>query len=495
MRTQTGNIINASGYKDAHSRFTNVEAGLKMGADMLNGTKNKNKFIIFLSDGFPTTYISSGYYGYDPYDSTGRFYDHVLNKKCLYGTSYSDEAAIRARKKATEIKGSGTTIFSIGVDVAGQTIQQYITQSEKASDHSVVDRTGTTYEIGDASSTEAYKSWLRDKIGSGYYYDSTNSDGLSSAFNTIFAEIKHKVEAGSVADWVANDPMPTINNSAETVEFIGFYSKKPELVSGNLTGSYAEDGENTASYVGDKAAISWDLKKSGYETSTSGGTTTYIYRLVYRVRLKNEIGSFGEGTIYPTNDTTILQYRTIQGTDGNLSVSDPKTVDFPIPSVHGYLAELRFTKVDTQGGKVPGAVFLLRHEESLCGICRGNGTSVTVVDKTASSNEKGIVSFDNIPSGHTYMLTETKVPDGYLPNYNTYTVNVAYDEIRVTVVDAGGKEVEWKDEFPNGFGFELPQTGGTGRMLYAAGGLLLTAAGALLLYHQARRRRGDKPSS
>ena len=151
--------------------------------------------------------------------------------------------------------------------------------------------------------------------------------------------------------------------------------------------------------------------------------------------------------------------------------------------------------MDTQGGKVPGAVFLLRHEESLCGICRGNGTSVTVVDKTASSNEKGIVSFDNIPSGHTYMLTETKVPDGYLPNYNTYTVTVAYDQITVTVKDAGGNAVAWDDRFVNEFGFELPQTGGTGRMLYAAGGLLLTAAGALLLYHQARRRRGDKPSS
>ena len=157
MRTQTGSIINAVGYKDSHSRFTNVEAGLAMASDMLNGVSNENKFIIFLSDGFPTTYIRSGYSGYDPYDSSGRFYDHVLKKPCSYGTSYSDEAAIRARNKAAAIKGSGTTIFSIGVDVAGQTIQEYITQSENANGFSVVDRTGTTYEIGDASSTEAYK--------------------------------------------------------------------------------------------------------------------------------------------------------------------------------------------------------------------------------------------------------------------------------------------------------------------------------------------------
>ena len=119
MRTETGKIINEDGYASSHSRFTNVEAGLAMASDMLSGSSNKNKYIIFLSDGFPTTYISSGYSGYDPYDSTGKFYDHVLKKPCLYGTSYSDEAAIRARNKAAAIKATGTKIFSIGVDVAG----------------------------------------------------------------------------------------------------------------------------------------------------------------------------------------------------------------------------------------------------------------------------------------------------------------------------------------------------------------------------------------
>ena len=191
MRTETEKIIDKAGYKDDHSRFTNIEAGLSMGKDMLQGATNKNKYIIFLSDGFPTTYISSGYNGYDPYDSAAtRFKDRVLNKPCTYGTSYSNEAAIRARNKAAEVKASGITIFSIGVDVGGQTIQQYITQSEKADGFSVVDRTGTTYEIGDAASTEAYKTWLRNSIGSGYYYDSTDLTGLQKAYEEIFAKIR-----------------------------------------------------------------------------------------------------------------------------------------------------------------------------------------------------------------------------------------------------------------------------------------------------------------
>ena len=97
-----------------------------------------------------------------------------------------------------------------------------------------------------------------------------------------------------------------------------------------------------------------------------------------------------------------------------------------------------------------------------------------------------------------WLAAETPVTQAALTasvSAHSLTSEVAYNAVAVTVKDAGGNTVAWDDQFVNGFGFELPQTGGTGRMLYAAGGLLLTAAGALLLYHQARRRRGDKPSS
>ena len=499
MRTQTGSIINAVGYDAAHSRFTNVEAGLTMAADMLNGVSNQNKYIIFLSDGFPTTYISSGYSGYDPYDSTGRFYDHVLNKKCLYGTSYSDEAAIRAREKAEAIKASGITIFSIGVDVAGQTIQQYITQSENANGFSVVDRTGTTYEIGDASSTEAYKTWLRDKIGSDYYYDSTDSTGLSNAYKEIFQEIKHKVEESSAADWVAADPLPPMTSDTSTVEFIGFYDKNSTLVSDKLNGVHTERAENTAAFGSAEKTIQWDLKNSGYTSSTNGSTTTYTYQLVYRVRLQNEASGFVDSNVYPTNDTTTLTYRTVSGTDGNLTVSDLKTVDFPIPSVHGYLVDLTFTKVDTEDNHLAGAEFALTHDTNACSICRGDGTSVSVPDRwTAVSDGDGRVTFQNIPSGHIYTLRETKAPDGYALTGTVYTVAVAYDRITVTYTDAGGDTVIWAEgnyKVVNQVYYELPSTGGPGTLLYTAGGLLLTGTALLLLYLQRRRRKEDAASS
>ena len=414
----------------------------------------------------------------------------MLNKKCLYGTSYSDEAAIRARKKAAAIKASGTIIFSIGVDVAGQTIQKYITQSENAKDHSVVDRTGTTYEIGDASSTEAYKNWLRDSIGSGYYYDSTDSAGLSGAYNQIFAKIKHEIGESTAADWVTSDPIPTVSGSAENVEFIGFYNKTPELTGEPLEGSHTENGENTAEFDSEKNAISWDLKQSGYLCSTKG--TIYTYQLVYRVRLKNENNDFIEGTVYPTNDTTTLQYRNINSIDGNVTVSGVKKVEFPIPSVKGYLSEFSFTKVDSLDNRLQGAEFTLSHDTNNCSICRGNGEAVTVTDLTATSDSSGNVAFTGIPSGHKYILKEIKAPDGYSVDPNKYySVEIAYDKLSVTVTDGNGNNLGWNKKVVNGAYYALPETGGIGTLPFTIAGIILILGAGAILYRTRLRRRED----
>ena len=509
MRRKTGNIINAAGYGDAISRFTNIEAGLKMGQDMLSEVSNKNKFIIFLSDGFPTTYIENGYNGYNTYDPKGIvFNDRVLNKPCSFGTSYSDEAAIRARKMATDIKASGTQIFSIGVDVGGQTIQQYITQSEKAGGFSVVDRTSTNYEIGDATSTEAYKNWLQNSIGSGYYYDSTNTAGLKDAYNQIFETIKQTVAAGSEADWVANDPIPTVEG-VEDVEFIGFFDQDNNLRSLgeattlNLAGTPVLGGENTADFTTEGYRIAWDLKNSGYSMDVSGNTTTYTYQITYRVRLENEKTGFVEDQSYNTNDTTTLRYRVVKSENGNLTVSDPKTIDFPIPSVKGYLGELIFQKTDMNNHVLAGAEFTLHHADT-CNVCRGDGTSVTVGDQVAVSGTNGLVAFNKIPSGHTYILTETKVPDGYVTDGYTYEVKVAYDKVTVYQKNAA-KEVIATWESPNAEGvygtiqnrtfYELPSTGGPGTQGYTTVGLLLMISAATLLLYQYKKRREEETES
>ena len=530
MRQKTGAIINAAGYGGAHNRFTNIEAGLKRGYDMLATATNQNKFIIFLSDGFPTTYIKSGYTGYDPYMSeniysgsdgyTDNYLKNAANidkpevfcdradksnarfpngKYCFYGTSYSDRAAEKAREMAASIKAQGINIFSIGIAIGDQTIQKYDTHRSASETFSVIQRNSFgAYEIGSDSDRTAFKQWLGNSIGSGYdkyYFDSDDQTGLENAYREIFAKIQETHEQGSSAQWVANDPMGT--SPAENIEFIGFYNKDGSFVQnyGALAGEWANGAENTASVNANHDEISWDLKTSGYTTTQNGDTTIYHYSITYRVRLENELDNFIEDSNYNTNNTTTLTYQTFDLVDGNITFSEQRTIDFPIPAVKGYLCDLTFAKVGVNGNPLKGAKFTLTHDTGKCIHCRGDGSPVSVVSKTAVSDENGLVSFTDIPSGHIYLLEETVTPPGYMVSLDTYTVTVAYDEITVTVTHSDGTKGEWKDTIVNETSYELPDTGGAGTTAYTAGGLLLIVAAAALLYIHTRRRKGDSPSS
>lgn len=522
MKTDTEAIID-NYVTDDWTRFTNVEAGLKMGYDMIKDSGNSNQYIIFLSDGFPTTYLVDGtttYQGYNTYTPSGTkgangvFYDYVTKYYCSYGTSYSDKASIRARQMATQIKDSGAKIFSIGVDVGGQTIAGY----DGRTGLSVIDRTGTTYEIGDAKSKTAYQNWLKNSIGSGYYYDSTAKNDIANAFDSIFAEIKTLNEQTTKTVWTATDPMPVYDEEPSIVGFIHFYDKDGNVVGApnpeSLTGTHTEGGENTAEH--DENVIHWDLKKSGYTSKTEGNTTTYYYTLKYRVRLVNEKDTekpFEDGRTYETNGDAYLEYRSLTTTNGIQNVSELKNVSFSKPAVKGYLSSFSFRKEDSLGNTLPGAEFTVVHDDEVCTLCHGDGTALTdneahdatyekehfkhvIETYKASSDENGLVKFTDIPSGHTYVMTESGVPEGYLANGSSYSVNIAYDVVTVTETTSDGAVKTWNglnDKVVNYIvGYVLPATGGSGTVsLYIIGGMLTAMSSVFLLcrYRNNRERR------
>ena len=424
MTNETNKIIYSNDYANNHKRFTNIEAGLKMAGDMLDNSNASTKHIVFLSDGFPTTYINNGYIGYDPYDSAGdRFYDNTSGQKipCSYGASYSDEAAIRARKMATKIKTKGINIYSIGVDVGGQTIKQYVDQTN-GKDFSVVDRRSTIYEIGSANRSDAYKEWLKNKIGSSNYWDVTDKNAMTSAFNNIFKKIMEISEA----IWVAEDPMNASSN-VKNIDFIGIYDKNKNFNDNvNLNNS-----NNTASY-NDKDKINWDLKNSKPTEIKNGNVIYYVYELHYRIRLQNELSSFeeidknnGNFKIYETNGKTTLNY--VIKTN---KTSTSGQLNFPVPSIVGYLGELEFQKVSALGDNftLENAEFELVHSKDCPCHNERKQPSDSTLSYTAISNTNGLVKFTNIPSGHKYILKETKAPNDHILSESSYEVEVAYDK-------------------------------------------------------------------
>ncbi len=531
MKTDTRAIIKATGYANSHDRFTNVEGGLKRGYDMLKNSGNANKYVVFLSDGFPTTYLqdnsddSTNYNGYDPYTSSGTvgkdgvFHDDVLGLYCSSGTSYSDKASIKARVMADRIKSSGAKIFSIGVDVGGQTVQKYVNSAWSTG--SIVDRTSTTYEIGSPTSTSAYTNWLGNSIGSGYYYDSTNSAELENAFAEIFAEIREINEQSTKTIWTVSDPMPVHYTEPGIVGFIHFFDKYGNPIASpdnpeKITGTHVIDGENSAYH--EDEVIYWDLKKSGYTKSQdpeNSSITYYYYSLKYRIRLVNEKNNEGdpfvENNIYQTNGDASLEYRIIVETNGVQQVSPVEYVSFSKPAVHGYLGEFEFTKQDNLNVALPGAEFTLTHDDEKCTACHGDNTAITdgtahdenyindhmvhiIGPYKAVSDSEGKVSFTNIPSGHVYVLTETAPPEGYAATLNTYIVTVAYDETTVTEIMPSGTTVVWTGDNNVIINVEstfiIPETGGNGTSVFIIAGLSLMTFPVLYSLIRYRRKKG-----
>ena len=512
-------------------RFTNMETGLVKAQRMLEGSDMNNKYIIFLTDGFPTTWGLPGTSyttdttstnGIEPYDSAGRIMINrtitdangtVRNLPCMYGTSYSDTAAHWAEEHAAEARASGIKIFAIGVDVAGQSIRTYEAQDERNKNNgfSVIESIGDSqpgwrktgkYVIDDVAGG-GFTGWLENYIasGSGYYFDSDKSEELYNAFNTIFQTIKTQTEHAVSASWVAEDPI-TSGDRSDYIEFIRFYNKQGEPAGTALSGAAGVDGENTASWDIGTDAIDWDLKNSGYTSEAKNGVTYYTYTLKYRVRLQNELNGFVDSGPYSTNGTTALVYREV--VDGSLR--ELKRIEFPIPQVKGYLENFRFTKVNFgDQSALAGAIFTLTHDPE-CKVCRGDGTAVARVGPyTATSGKDGIVSFDNVPSGHDYTLEETKAPSGYYLETGLYRVVIRYNNsdpdaprtdavITVTAPDGTITVMEGADslKITNSMMYELPETGGAGTHWDTLGGLCLMAGALLLLYRTKTRGKGGK---
>ncbi len=464
-------------------RFTNIEGGLQMAKNMLADSNATYKYVILVTDGFPTTYIHNtavpagtvnfdnrtdiheilGFNNfmslaypdtvYDPnfYDVDGYFMELSKDVRCELGCNYSNKGAIRAAEVADSMKKSGINIFSIGVGVDNMSVVDEMAKTEEnvynpdgtilTAGNAVVDTNGMNntsasnmeFEIG--NTTDSYTKWLGTKIGGGSLLEDSditylNGNSQSQLHNDI-GKILRAIEvaaSGRMDDFYVVDPM------SKDVEFLGFYDVNGEFIplttASALAGESVLNGENTASFGAENYAntIYWDLIKSGFtsETTSEGTTTstTYTFQIKYRVRLKSDAEGFIWNTAVKTNDTTTLTYESIfYDVDGNATGETvTETLEFPIPEVQGYAGTLKFTKVDfDSNAPLANVKFTLTHKGDDCSVCNGDAT---IDDYTVITDENGEATIENIVSGHKYILTET-APEGYNGS-EAHEVEVAY---------------------------------------------------------------------
>ena len=479
-------IINAINGMKADSG-TNIASGLKMGYEKLTNIvstynlERSNSYVVLLSDGAPTTNNSDMQSGYsnpsskyylnaeeavteaykEKWKAIWSQYDHYRWDETGFDTSVENAKYYNIRQVmatpyyADKLRDFGAKIYTVAFGV-----NMDYGYWKGANNFKYVGGIGIdNFDYVKSFSDQAQFAVTGDDLGKFY----------SDVINSVSVECTNAV---------ISDPM------SEDVEFLYFTDGEgsDEI---RIEGNKVYDGTKLlASYNPDTRTITWEPGASG--------------RISYKVRLKNEVSGFKDWEVtqkaYLTNGITTFNYDIKVG---NKNIEHrSKTVD--IPHVHGWLGELEFLKVgglvnDETAKALANIPFTLHHDKDTCPLCQhlleeGNTAEqlASIADITVISDKNGYVSFANVPSGHTYTMTE-KTPEDYSTS-GSYRVKVAYGKVTVTAIgDDNGywsKDNEGNYRLFNPYtgAYELPETGGMGtRMFYVIGGTLVTAAAVVFI--------------
>ncbi len=105
-----------------------------------------------------------------------------------------------------------------------------------------------------------------------------------------------------------------------------------------------------------------------------------------------------------------------------------------------------------------------------------------------TTNRTGTVSIPSLTAQKTYYLKEVTAPDGY----NLLSAPITFKISNGTITSVGGDGASSSGltlTVTNYAGAMLPNTGGSGTILYTLAGLLLMGGAAYLLYRNTRRRK------
>jgi LPXTG-motif cell wall-anchored protein len=158
---------------------------------------------------------------------------------------------------------------------------------------------------------------------------------------------------------------------------------------------------------------------------------------------------------------------------------------------------LILTKVDGHDNVLSGATFTFEQVTPVRGVWQTVSGTTPV---TLTTDETGMLLFDNLSVNAYYRLTETDIPDGYVAPFDSIVLSInGIGEIKQVQTDktltdvSGGIEVTspYNVKVTNLKVEKLPETGGTGNTIYTQSGLLLMLAATGLYIYNILRRKED----
>ena len=380
---------------------TNIEAGLQLARNNLYQRNQENSpihdvdylYTILLTDGKPT-------YGTSEEDNTWNTSKIDGSGQSGGTTNYSDVDDVSTF--ANQIRGITPTseLYSIcfGTDSNGNEVWKDDLLDGK--------------QVPEGWKNKTVEQWLTE-ISSGAYSGGASGDQLFENFQSIMDQIALSTKA-----FIVTDTMGQYMKGAEVQTVM-----KPDN-----KGSVKNEAEVIGNTLTWRILFSEEDGTSDYEETEDGTITGYLsYTLKYKVTLDN----------LQNQDTTLDQ--TEVNSNATLTYAVQKEDDtwdgevqqgtFAVPKVKSHYGDLTFTKQGSDGKTLDGVKFTLTTTE------KKNWKM------EAESKDGGTVSFTNIPSGHTYTLTETSTPEGYIAA-DPITVTVSNRTVTTTASEEGDSNIE-----------------------------------------------------
>jgi len=205
------------------------------------------------------------------------------------------------------------------------------------------------------------------------------------------------------------------------------------------------------------------------------------------------------GTTAVTPTLTFTYATTVSMTNPDDLGAVKNTVELDYTSASGYVYDtikddadavlygIKITKTDIAGNLLDGAKFQIYTDEATAKAAVGLGTTTTAL-KDSDDTVLEVTTVDGIANIYglepgVYYLVETVAPDGYnlLTAPITVTVNDTTADVSTYIVDVS---------VVNSSTFMLPQTGGTGAIMFTVAGLVLIAAAGVFLI--VAKKKGQK---
>ena len=385
-------------------QYTFLQGGLALARNLMKVStvaNLSNRFVVALTDGNPT--YSKVSTSTDIGAATGTTVTGGATVPSSINTPESDPNVGYARERAWAVAQelSDVQIYTVGLSLASNLFQ--ITSTN----------TTTTMKASD---------WLAGYIASSpsnlHHFNAGSEQDLKIAFDKISERI---TETWAQA-YLVTDPMG------------------PGIVFNGFSGGYTE---RQAQWNAEENLFVWDLKKLTPDDTYRRDDNITVYSFILKYKISLDTFTRIEKT--STNLPTTLSYAIYEqkGNGAPTELGNVQTADFAIPEVHGFAAGLSFTKVGENSLPLEGAEFTLYYGEDEF--------------MTATSGEDGTVSFEGIPSGHSYTLAETEAPQDYDLANTQYPIIVSYGEITGNPI-AGNQIVNEKTKVYTGGQISIAKT-------------------------------------